>query len=499
MQNVKVIKTILRGFELASGLKINFAKSCFGAVEKSDQWRREAAEFLNCRILPLPFTYLGIPIGANPRRSELWDPVIRKCERKLARWKQKHLSFGGRVTLIQSTLSAIPIYFLSFFRLPDRVADKLIGLLRRFLWGGGSEQRKITWVKWEIVCLPKEKGGLGIKDIRTFNKALLGKWRWDMLQQNKELWSRILDSKYGGWRSLVDGKRVNNESVWWQDLMEVTHDQQLNNVLQDGTTWRVGCGDKIRFWEDCSSGNGESLILKYPRLYQISRQQQKLIEQVGSFKESAWEWNLSWRRPLFDNEVASTVGFMEDISQIVLQQHTTDCRMWKPEPNGYYSTRSAYNLLQGSSVEVNLDGALQDLWKLKLPAKASIFAWRLIRDRLPTKSNLQRRQVEINDSMCPFCRNKEEDASHLFFDCSKSQPLCWESLSWIGTLGAYPIIPRHHFMQHENGMNGGKKYNRWKCGWVALTWSIWQHRIKVIFLNEPFNGSKLMEDALFLL
>jgi len=40
---------------------------------------------------------------------------------------------------------------------------------------------------------PKRKGGLGIKDVRTFNKALLGKWRWDMLQQNKELWARILE------------------------------------------------------------------------------------------------------------------------------------------------------------------------------------------------------------------------------------------------------------------------------------------------------------------
>ena len=175
MQNVKVIKTILRGFELVSGLKINFAKSYFGAVGKSDQWVREAAGFLNCRILLLPFTYLGIPVGANPKRGQLWDPVIRKCERKLARWKQRHLSFGGRVTLIHSTLFSIPIYCLSFFRLPGKVAEKLIRIQRNFLWGGGSEQRKIPWVNWKIVCLPKERGDLGIKDIWAFNKALLGK------------------------------------------------------------------------------------------------------------------------------------------------------------------------------------------------------------------------------------------------------------------------------------------------------------------------------------
>ena len=103
---------------------------------------------------------------------------------------------------------------------------------------------KIAWVKWETVCLPKQNGGLGIKDIRTFNKALLGKWRWDLFHQHKELWARILASKYGGWRSLVDAKRVSNESVWWQDLLVVTHDQQFNNILQEGTIWRVGCGTK---------------------------------------------------------------------------------------------------------------------------------------------------------------------------------------------------------------------------------------------------------------
>ena len=281
--------------------------------------------------------------------------------------------------------------------------------------------------------------------------------------------------------------------------MAVTHDHQLNNVLQNGTTWTVGCRDKIKFWEDCWSRDGVALMLKYPRLYQISRQQHKLIQKVGSFTETTWEWNLSWRRPLFDNKVVSAVEFMREITQTVIQQQVADCWLWKHEPNGHYSTRSAYNLLQGDSEDENLDGALQDLWKLKIPAKASIFAWRLIRDRLPTKCNLRRRQVELDDSMCPFCINKEEDASHLFFYCSITQPLWWESQSWVGTLGAHPIIPRQHFMQVENGTTGSKRYNRWKSWWVTLTWSIWQQSNKVIFLNEPFNGSKLMEDAVFLL
>jgi len=119
----------------------------------------------------------------------------------------KPLSFGGRVTLIKSTPNSIPIYFISFFRIPKKVVHKLITIQRRFLWGGDMDNHKIAWVSWETVCLSKEKGGLGIRDLTKFNQALLGKWKWDLFHHQGELWARVLDSKYGGWRSL-DGNNT---------------------------------------------------------------------------------------------------------------------------------------------------------------------------------------------------------------------------------------------------------------------------------------------------
>ena len=225
--------------------------------------------------------------------------------------------------------------------------------------------------------------------------------------------------------------------------------------------------------------------------------EQKLIQQLGNYIETAGEWNLTWRRPLFDNEVDSAVGFLGEIAQTTVQQHTTNSWVWKSDPNGHYSTKSAYNLLLGETTK-NLDGAFEDLWKLRILAKTSIFAWRLIRDRLPTKSNLRRRHVEVNDLMCPFCGNKEEDAAHLFFNCSKILPLWWESLSWVNIVGAFPQNPRDHFLQHGSGIVDGIKSTRWKCWWVALTWTIWEQRNRIVFLNETFNGSKLLDDAILL-
>jgi hypothetical protein len=50
--------------------------------------------------------------------------------------------------------------------------------------GGGGECediKKITWIKWETVCLRKEDEGLGVKRLKEFNLALLGKWWWRIL------------------------------------------------------------------------------------------------------------------------------------------------------------------------------------------------------------------------------------------------------------------------------------------------------------------------------
>ncbi|KHN06120.1 hypothetical protein glysoja_042389, partial [Glycine soja] len=135
------------------------------------------------------------------------------------------------------------------------------------------------------------------------------------------------------------------------------------------------------------------------------------------------------------------------------------------------------------------------LWKLKIPSKISVFAWRLIRDRLPTKTNLRRRQVKINDIQCPFCSNMKEDAAHLFLHCSKILPIWWESLSWVNILGAFLQNPRQHFLQHVTGLADGIRANRWKCWWLALTLTIWQQRNKILFSND----NKLLDDATFLL
>ena len=139
------------------------------------------------------------------------------------------------------------------------------------------------------------------------------------------------------------------------------------------------------------------------------------------------------------------------------------------------------------------------IWKLKIPTKTTVFTWRLLRDRIPTKQNLRRRQIPIDDMLCPLCRNKEEGDEHLFFNCSKTLPLWWESMSWVNLITVMPQNHRDHFLQHGMEVADGVRSKTWKCWWIALTWTIWHHRNKVVFQDTTFHGTKLLEAALFLL
>lgn len=167
----------------------------------------------------LPFTYIGLPIRANPRKEAMWVSILNRIKSKLSRWKHKNLYMMGCISLINSVLNYIPIFYLSFFRISALVANKIIGFQRRFLQGGNEDRRKIAWVSWDQICRPKECGGLGIKNIRRFNEALLGKWRWNLFHEENALRKEILVSKYNGWSGLVSEVESERDfSIWWRDL-----------------------------------------------------------------------------------------------------------------------------------------------------------------------------------------------------------------------------------------------------------------------------------------
>ena len=120
--------------------------------------------------------YLGLPLGATFKDMAIWNPVLERVEKRLASWKRLYLSKGGKITLIKSTLSSIPTYFLSLFPIPAKVANQLEKFQRDFLWCGLVEKPKFHLVNWSHICAPLRARGLAVWNLRSFNQALLGKW-----------------------------------------------------------------------------------------------------------------------------------------------------------------------------------------------------------------------------------------------------------------------------------------------------------------------------------
>ena len=103
-------------FEALSRLKINLIKSAIlhmGSVENPESLSLE----LGCNIFSLPTTYLGLPLGAKHNSTRVWDGVEENFRKRLALWKDDTFQKGGD-TLIRSTLSNMPIYLMSLFRMP---------------------------------------------------------------------------------------------------------------------------------------------------------------------------------------------------------------------------------------------------------------------------------------------------------------------------------------------------------------------------------------------
>lgn len=167
------LRNILIWFEIISGLKVNFHKTSLMPVGEVPNLVSLAGS-MGCTTQNLPTTYLGLPLGEPYRSNIKWNKLIERFEAWLPAWISKSLSRGGKLTLLISVLSAIPIYFFSIFVAPMYVIKKMEQFMRNFLWDDGDD-KKYHLVAWDQVETPKKLGGLGIKNLHLMNVALIMK------------------------------------------------------------------------------------------------------------------------------------------------------------------------------------------------------------------------------------------------------------------------------------------------------------------------------------
>ncbi len=149
------------------------------------------------------------------------------------------LSQAGQEILIKVVAQAIPTYFMSCFWLLAKLCNDLEAMVRRFWWSNNSEQRKIHWVSWRKLCQPKYKGGLGFRDLRKFNDALLAKQVWRLLHDTSSLFYRVFKAKFFPHGTILDCHTTTRGSYAWQSILKA------RQVIARGAVWRVGNGQSI--------------------------------------------------------------------------------------------------------------------------------------------------------------------------------------------------------------------------------------------------------------
>ena len=239
-RKIEALKLYLIAFENLSGMKINYDKSEMIPLNLSPSEGTALAAIFGCKMATLPLTYLGLPLHFKKPSLTDWQSVIDKIASRIQGRQGKLLSYGGRLTLLNSVLSSIPIYWLSVFKMPSKVRLKIDQLRKRFLWyGGHTVKKKYYLVSWDTVCKSKNQGGLGIIDLKRLNQALLAKW-WIRFQDPNisGMWKTILTAKYGqsGFSS--------NCSSFWSGVLKGT------DVVELGLFRHLGNGSTIKFWKD---------------------------------------------------------------------------------------------------------------------------------------------------------------------------------------------------------------------------------------------------------
>jgi len=133
---------------------------------------------------------------------------------------------------------------MSLFTIPASVAILLEKIMRDFLWSKREGHNGFHWVCWDEICRPMEDGGLGIRPIRSMNKALKTKWLWRFASENDVLWKRVIVSKYG-----------TDRLGWWSKKSPFAHGvgcwKSIHSTLdffKSFVRFEVGNGARVLFW-----------------------------------------------------------------------------------------------------------------------------------------------------------------------------------------------------------------------------------------------------------
>lgn len=213
-----VMKNILTTYEAASGKAINLQKSeMYCSRNTPTDYKKHLANILRVRQVLGTRKYLVFPSIIGRSKKATLKFVNDRIWNRINTWSSRCLSQAGREILIKSVLQSIPLYVISIFLLPVTLLNEIKKMLNSFWWGQNStNSRGMHWLSWEPLSVPKIFGGMGFKNLKAFNMAMIGKQAWKLISNQDSLITRLLKVRYfphSVWRNLWSVREVVNRGL----------------------------------------------------------------------------------------------------------------------------------------------------------------------------------------------------------------------------------------------------------------------------------------------
>lgn len=150
--------------------------------------------------------YLGLPLCVGKNKNDAFKFLMDRCTSKIKGWSKRLVSRGGKDLFLKAVVQSLPTYSFSMFLLPKGITDKLEAWARSFWWERKNKGRGWSMLSRDRLCSPKGMGGMGFKDIRLFNLALLGRQLWRLVNNKNTLCYKVISMKYFPSRDPFDSK-----------------------------------------------------------------------------------------------------------------------------------------------------------------------------------------------------------------------------------------------------------------------------------------------------
>ncbi|KAK1379408.1 hypothetical protein POM88_026152 [Heracleum sosnowskyi] len=209
-------------------------------------------------------------------------------------------------------------------KIVEKLINKIMMMVRNFWWGGDPSSKTIHWRKWDILTRAKSEGGMGFRDLKVFNLALLAKQCWRLVLNPSSFWARVLKGIYFPRDNFLNAKKGSRASWLWNNLLKG------RDVLLAGIRWQVGNGKSINFWCDRWVSNSPHFFVR---------------DAKGPFNSNSFVADFisggRWNTSKLQNHVSAKA--ISDLMSIPLSfTNANDRLVWHHNSKGNYTVKSGY-------------------------------------------------------------------------------------------------------------------------------------------------------------